>query len=442
MSGIFKAYDIRGVYPDELDEQIVKNIGRAFGTLYNEDVYVGCDARETGPSLKKAFVAGLVSTGCRVVDVGVVTTPVMIFCAGSRRCPAVIVTASHSPKDYNGLKFFDSNAAPLSYESGIQEIQRIFESRRFKSGEGCADTEDVVGRYSTHLLRNLRAAVLEKKVVVDCFNGGASMINPYVLQELGCEVVKIRCRGDGDFPEDGPDPSIEKNLTELKKKVVETRADAGFAFDGDGDRLSVVDSEGKLVSPRLVFSLLIQNASFDNPGMKVVHDVLTSDTVDDITRKGGGLPVVCRVGHTYISQRMMKEKAAIAGELSGHYYFKETFFGDDALFATMKLLQFLNRTGKSLEQATKNFPETFSKSFYTRVSEDRKLAIIERITEDFSDRELDMLDGVKVKFERGWMIFRPSNTGPKMSIAYESTDEKEFKKIEAVVNSTIERYLK
>ena len=428
MTGIFKAYDIRGIVPDQITEEIASDIGKAFGSFRNGKIYVGCDARETSESIKRAFIDGLISTGCHVVDVGLVTTPLMIFCSGQYDSCAVSITASHNPKNYNGFKVFDKGAIPFSYETGIGEIENIFKSKNFKVGEGNVEVFNPREDYTTHLIGSLGLAGAKKKIVLDCFNGGGSEINPFVFEKLGLEVLKIRCDGDGNFPESGPDPSKEENLEELKQKVIDVGADLGIAVDGDGDRLSVVDEMGNIIKPQDIFCLLVKNAK--QPNLKVVYDILTSNEVSDVIKETGGEPIVSRVGHTYISQKAMKEKAQLSGELSGHYYFPETFYGDDALFAGMKLIQYLMKEGKPLSECLKGLPVYFSNNKRVKVSGDQH-QIVGQLVNEFSEKydSVDTLDGVKVNFDNGWMLFRASNTGPQIVIAYESKNKQEFKKI-------------
>lgn len=442
MAGIFKAYDIRGVYPSEINEEVARKIGMAFGVFRKGKVYVGCDTRESSPSLKKAFIEGLVCVGCHVVDVGVATTPLMIFCAGNYNSPSVNVTASHNPGEYNGFKFFDKGAFPLSYESGIKEIERIYSRQEFDSGEGKVEVFNPREDYMSHLIGNLGLSGSPMRVVVDCMNGAGSHINTFILEKLGLDVLRVRCKCNGEFPPGGPDPSKQKNLEEIKRKVVESRADLGFAFDGDGDRLVVVDNEGKVVDASSVFSLLVKNAALDYEELKIVHDVMTSKAVDEVIALSKGKTIVCRVGHTYISQKARENRAQLSGELSGHYYFKETFYGDDALFAGMKIIQYISRKNKPISECLKSIPVYFSNNIRIEVDRDPK-KIVRELEKKLAKRfgRISTLDGVKVMFKSGWMLFRPSNTEPKISIAYESKEKKEYEKIRDIVKEIEEKII-
>jgi phosphomannomutase / phosphoglucomutase len=438
MTGIFKAYDIRGVVGEELTEDVAMQIGKAFGTLKCGKVYVGGDCRETTPELKKAFIAGLVSTGCRVIDVGVASTPLINFCSGNYNACGVIITASHSAKKFNGVKFYDEKGVPVSYESGIGEIGRLVSTGEFKQGDGSVEVFNPREDYTTHLIGSLGMTCAKLKVVVDCMNGAGSLINPFVLEKLGVTVLKIRCNEDGNFPDSGPNPSDE-NLTELKQKVIETGADIGFGFDGDADRLTAVDEQGRVIEPKNVFSLLVKNSAHEN-NLKVVHDALTSRSVDDVITGVGGEPLVCRVGHTYVSQMALENGAQLSGELSGHYFFKETFYNDDALFASMKIIQYLVKQGKTVSETLEGLPIYFSSGMRIGVNGDAK-QIVNKLINEFAEKygDVDTLDGVKVNFENGWMLFRASNTGPKISIAYESKNKDEFEKIDGIVKQIVER---
>jgi phosphomannomutase / phosphoglucomutase len=441
MTGIFKAYDMRGTVPEQINENIAINIGKAFGTFRNNRVakiYVGGDSRESTKEIKKAFIDGLLSTGCNVVDVGTATTPLMIFCAGNYDSVAVNVTASHNPKNYNGFKFFDLGGVPIGYEDGLKNVENIFRRSDFVEGEGKLEVFNPREEYTTHLIGSLGLTGVGLKIVVDCMNGSGSSIDPFVLEKLGAEVLKIRCDGSGDFPDSGPNPS-EKNLDELKIKVIETGADLGLAFDGDGDRLAVVDNTGKFVEPKHIFSLLIKNTGLDANNFNVVRDIVSSNAVDDVAKMSGGNAIICRVGHTYIAQKSMETESLLSGELSGHYYFKETFYGDDALFAGMKLIQYLVRQRKKLSECLEGLPVYFSNAFYTKVNDDAQ-KIINQLKNKFTEEygEIDTMDGVKVNFENGWMLFRASHTEPKILIVYESKNKDELEKIEAIVNKNLD----
>ena len=440
MAGIFKAYDIRGIYPIELNEEIIEKIGKASANLRGKDIVIGSDVRKSSPSLKASLVKGLLSAGAKVTDVGSITTPMMIFATANYGFDlGMIITASHNPPQYNGIKFFERGGIGMTYESGVCQIEKIVNEadRKEEPIKGELKSRDIYEDYRKFLLKNLRIKKAPMKIVVDCFNGADSLIAPLVLSDLGAEVVKIRCSFNGDFPESGPDPSQDGNLELLKQAVLKEKADLGFAYDGDGDRLAVVGSNGNPIETKIVFSFLIEGAP---RGSKVIYEVLTSNTVVDTIKKNGGFPIVCRVGHTYIGEKLLKEKAALAGEISGHFFFKEIFGGDDALYASLKVLETMIEKKINLDKYASGYPKSFFETRRVLIKESEKLNFIENLKSDFSkSANIDTLDGVKIFFETGWAVFRPANTEPKISIAYESSNKEEFEKIVGMVEKIISK---
>jgi phosphomannomutase/phosphoglucomutase len=441
---IFRAYDVRGIYPTEVNEETALKMGKAFGTFNPGKIVVGNDLRLSGPFLKKEFIKGLLSTNATVIDIGMVTSPITMFATKHLKCDGgVIVSASHNPKEYNGFKFYYKNGVPVSYESGINKIEKIFKDEKFSKGEGKLIKKDVIENYSDFLLSKINVKKpVRLKIVVDAGNGTTGTIYPKILKKLGIDVVELFCEPDGNFPHHEPNPCKVGVLVDLQKKVLETKADIGFAFDGDGDRMAVVDEKGKVVYMGLVFSILIDNALKENPGSKVVYTVLDSKAIDDVIRKKNGIPVICKVGHTYITEKLIEENAVIAGEISGHYYFKDTNGADDALFACLKLIESLVTSGKKISDCEKEFPKYFSEvsealRFPVKASE--KFPFIDKLKKEFINKgyKIDTIDGVKAIFEDGWALFRPSNTEPIISMSYEAYNENAFKRIKKFVEEII-----
>ena len=442
---IFRAYDIRGIYPTELDEKIALKIGKAFGTFNPGKIVVGNDVRLSSPLLKEQLIKGLISTGCDVIDIGLVTTPIVIFSTRHLECDGgVMVSASHNPKEYNGFKFFRKYGIPVGYEFGLNEIKKIFESEKFSSGSGTLTTKNVVEDYSNFLLDNIdvkRPIIID--VVVDAGNGSTGIIYPKILRRLGIKVHELFCKPDGNFPNHLPDPTKKENLVDLQRKVLEVKANLGFAYDGDGDRLIVVDENGKVVYVGVIFSVLIENALSKNPRSKIVYTALDSKAIHDVIKDQGGISIVSRVGHTYVTKKMLEEDAVLAGEISSHYYFKETSC-NDALFASLKVIESLVKTDKKLSDYTKKFPKYYSQvseGLRLPVKESEKFPFIEKLKEDFRKKgyRIDTLDGVKVIFKDGWALFRPSNTEAIISMSFEATTKKSFEKIKKFVNDIIAR---
>jgi phosphomannomutase len=441
---IFRAYDVRGIYPTEVNEKIAFKMGKAFGTFNPGKIIVGHELRLSGPSLKKEFIKGLLSTGAGVIDIGLTTSPITMFATRHLKCDGgVNVSASHNPKEYNGFKFYYKYGIPVSYESGINKIEKIFKDKKFSEGRGGLAKKDVIEDYSDFLLSKISIKKHVKlKIVVDAGNGTTGTIYPKILKKLGIDVIELFCEPDGNFPHHEPNPCKTEVLVDLKKKVLETKADIGFAFDGDGDRMAVVDENGKVVYVGVVFSILIDNLLKKQPRSKVVYTVLDSKAIDDVIRDKGGIPVVCKVGHTYITEKIIEEDAVIAGEISGHYYFKDTNGADDALFASLKLIESLVTSDKKISDYEKEFPKYLSEvsealRFPVKTSE--KFPFIERLKKEFINKgyKIDTIDGVKVIFEDGWALFRPSNTEPIISMSYEAYNENAFKRIKKFVEEVI-----
>ena len=440
MAGIFKAYDIRGVYPSELNEELIEKIGKAFGTFKSGKFLVAVDVRKSSPALKKAVVDGLLSTGAQVFDAGILSTPATMFAIANFGMDAgIMITASHNPPEYNGIKLFGRGGVSLNYETGIRIVETLVASGKFAEGKGLLQTLDADKNYISHIISKIKSKK-KLKIVVDCMNGCDGKFAPEALRALGIQVAELRCGLNGDFSADGPDPSKPHNTELLRKKVLEEKADAGFAYDGDGDRLAVIDEKGNFIDQKFVFSILIKNAAMDSSNIKVVYDALTSQTVLDSISSSGGIPIACRVGRSYIPAKLLDGGAALAGEISGHYYFRELNGADNALFASMKIIEYLGRTNEKLSALVAGFRNYFYDTARYPTKDSEKFAFIENLKQELGSKyKTDTLDGVRVNFENGWATFRCSNTEPKISIAFEAADEKKFAEIKEFVNKIVER---
>jgi len=443
---IFRAYDIRGIYPTELNEDVAFKIGQAFGTFTHGRIVIGCDTRLSSPALKENLIKGIISTGSDVIDIGMSSTPMTIFATRYLKCDGgVNVTASHNPKEYNGFKLYDKDAVPISYESGIEDIKKIFESGEFKTGNGTIIVQNIKEDYIKFLFSNLKVQKpLDMSVVVDAGNGVAGLFLSEAFERLGVKVHALYCEPDGNFPNHAPDPSKPENIEDLQKKVKEINADIGFAYDGDGDRLVVVDKNGKVIHVGVIFSLLIKNILAENPKSKVIYTPLDSKAIEDMIKNNDGIPILCRVGHTYITQKLLEEDAALAGEISGHYYFKETFGADDSLFTSLKLIEYLTKSNKTLADYENELPKYFSEVSEANrfpIKESEKFPFIETLKTEFmiNGYKVDTLDGVKVFFDDGWVLIRPSNTEAVISLSYESVSKEGFDRLKNFVNDIISR---
>jgi phosphomannomutase/phosphoglucomutase len=435
---VFRAYDIRGIYPTQIDEGFAERVGKAFGTLNPGRIVVGGDCRLSTPSLKQSLIRGLVSTGAEVIDIGMVPTPLVIFAIAYHGFDGGIeVTGSHNPKEYNGFLFYGRGGVPMGWGSGLERVKEVFDRENFEKGKGNVVEREVLSEYEDFVLRKLRLKPIKLKVVVDAGNGVAGIIVPRLLRELGVEVVELFCEPDGNFPNREPEPTPE-NLGFLKQKVLETKADLGLAYDGDVDRLVAIDENGYILQPAELFQIFIK--SYLKRPEKVVHDALSSTAVQEFVKKQGGMPVACRVGHVFIQSKLLEEGAIVGGEVSGHYFFREMFGADDAVFATLKLIEYLATEGKRLSECYERVSYPY-RTFRVRTLEEKKFEFIESLKREFEEKgyEVDCLDGVKVKLKDGWALFRPSHTEPKISIAFEAKTEEAFERIKEFVEEVVKR---
>lgn len=446
---IFRAYDIRGVYPKELNEDLAYQIGLAFGKLLGKGtVAVGMDARKSGPSLKANLTKALLKMGINVMDIGMVPTPLLYFAVTYKKLDAgVMVSGSHNPKEYNGVKLCGRNALCFSYETGIREIENLVKKGvEPKNLEGRLIKKNIERDYINFVLRKTK---LRKplRVVIDAGNGSAGMVSTKLFRRLGCEVIELYCEPNGDFPNHHPDPLVKETLKDLQRKVSEEKADLGVAFDGDGDRVSFVNEKGELIPDNKTFALLIENILENNPGGKILYEVLCSKLVEDTIKRMGGIPVLSRVGHSYIQKTMVDENCLLGGETSGHYYFKENFNYDDGVFAAAKLAELVSRSGKPLSELGRDLP-FYITSNDTRIHcpDDKKFIVVENLKEKFKKEgyKLITLDGVKVVFEdkNSWFIARPSNTQPAIVLRWEAKERKEFERVGNFIRKEVEREIK
>jgi len=433
---VFRSYDIRGLYPEEIDEGFAEKVGKAFGTLFPGKIAVGMDARISGPALKKALVEGLLSTGAQVIDIGLVPTPLLYFAVASNNLDGgIMVSASHNPKDYNGFKFCKKGAVCFSYEEGINRIESLMDSGSFKRGEGVLEKRDVLQDYIEFV--KSKVSIRPAKVVIDAGNGGAGPAAVAVFESLGCKVTPLYCKPDGRFPNHEPDPTKKGVLKDLQEKVLETGSELGIALDGDGDRACFVDEKGNIVEGNKVFALLVEETLKRFPGAKILYEVVVSRVVEDSIRRLGGIPVISRVGHTHIQTKLLNEGCQMAGEASGHYFFRENFGYDDGIFAALKLMELLR--GRKLSELAAGVPEYITSEVYRLPCPDeRKFKVVEGLKKRFSKKyPVIDIDGVRVNFPKGWFIIRASNTAPQLVVRWEASDRERFNQIGRIVRDSL-----
>lgn len=443
---VFRAYDVRGIYPEQLNGEIAYRIGLAFGRFLGKGtIALGMDIRNSGPDLKRSLLRGLLESGLEIVDLGEVPTPVLYFAVASGKLDGgAMITGSHNSKEYNGIKLCGRGGLCLSYETGIGDIEKMvregIESPGLKGGSFPKRVEDeyvefVVSR--SELKRPL-------KIVIDAGNGVAGGISCSVFRKLGCEVIELNCEPDGEFPNHHPDPLDRNNLKQLQDKVKEAKADMGIAYDGDGDRVGFVDERGEIVENNRAFALVIKNVLDENPGGKIVYEVLASRLVEDVIKECGGVPVVSRVGHSYIQKRMLDEGCALGGETSGHYYFRESYNYDDGIFGSVKLAELLSGSDKRFSELIRGLPE-YMTSDDTRIHcpDDKKFRVVERLGKRLKGMgRVIRTDGVKVVMDGSWFIVRASNTQPALVLRWEAENRKEFERTGRIVRREVDSEIK
>lgn len=441
--GIFRAYDIRGVYPTELDEKLMEKIGKAYGTHTRcSSIAVGCDARLSSPKLKEALIKGLVSTGVDVFDVGMVTTPMLYFSRVFFECEgALMVTASHNPPDYNGVKMCKGEFVMMPEE--IQMLSRLVTEGIFRKGKslGVVSKRDVIVPYMDFLKENV-SFDRKLKIVIDGGNGTAGPVAEMLFREIGCEVVSMYCEPDGNFPNHMPDPTVAANIVDLKSKVVIYSADVGIAYDGDGDRVVFVDERGNELCPDEALALLARQVLHLNPGARVLCDVKCSKLLIDDVKRHGGVPIVFRTGHTFIRKKMLEEMIPLAGEASGHVYYHEVGF-DDGIFASLKMVELLAlNTHKKLSDLRASLPKYVStRTIKIDCDDDVKFKVIEDIRKDFAaEYDVNNIDGVRVEFGYGWGLVRASNTEPALTLRLEAKTKKQLMDIKEIFSEKLSKH--
>jgi phosphomannomutase len=429
---IFKAYDIRGIYPNELDEDIAYRIGRSFVTFLNtSQVIVGRDMRLSGPALSSAAMLGITDSGADVQDIGMVSTDQYYFACAELGLPGMMVTASHNPKAYNGFKMVRKMPYLLSGDSGIQDIRRLVEENAFLSP---ARTGQVVARdFQELFLQKIlgvidRSALRPLKIVVDTGNGMVGPIIQEVCRGLPVELIGLYLEPDGSLPNHGLDPLMPENRAELQRRVVSERADIGFAFDGDGDRFFAIDDRGEFVPGDFLTAVLGSYLLERNPGAKIIYDVRASLAVPDLIQAAGGTPLMERVGHAFIKRRMADEQAVFGGEVTGHYYFRDFYFADSGILPCLLLLELLSKRGVKLSEILQPLESKYfiSGEINSTVADPPgRLAELER---RFQDGQQHHLDGLSVIYTDWHFNVRVSNTEPLMRLNLEATTKTEMER--------------
>jgi phosphomannomutase/phosphoglucomutase len=440
---IFRAYDIRGVVGDTLTAEYAYWIGRAIGSQSlaqgEPKVIVGRDGRLSGPELLQQLVQGLLDCGCEVTDIGMVPTPVVYFAANVLEGrSAVMLTGSHNPPDYNGFKIIIAGDT-LANEQ-ILALKTRLDNNDLASGVGSVQQVDVLQRYFK-TIRDDIALAKPLRVVVDCGNGAAGVIAPQLIEALGCSVIPLFCEVDGTFPNHHPDPGKPENLVDLIARVKAENADLGLAFDGDGDRVGVVTNTGTIVYPDRLLMLFAKDVVSRNPGADIIFDVKCTRRLTPLISGYGGRPVMWKTGHSLIKKKMKETGALLAGEMSGHIFFKERWYGfDDGIYSAARLLEILSLEKRNAEQVFSAFPSDISTpEINIKVTEQTKFGMIERLQREgqWGEANITSIDGVRVDYPKGWGLIRASNTTPVLVLRFEADTQEELERIQDVFRAQL-----
>ena len=440
---IFKAYDIRGIVDKSLTADVVRQIGHALGSLAAEQgqtaIAVGRDGRLSGPELAGALMDGICAAGIDAIDVGCVPTPVTYFAAYELGCNSCVsVTGSHNPPDYNGLKMVIGGTT-LALDA-IQDLRKRIEAGKLRHGKGERRSASVLAAYVDKIVGDVKL-VRPMKIVMDCGNGVAGAIAPELFARLGCEIVPLFCEVDGNFPNHHPDPSKPENLADVIRALRETDAELGIAFDGDGDRLGVVTKDGEIIFPDRQLMLFAADVLSRVPGGTVIYDVKCTRLLAPWIRQHGGVPLMWNTGHALVKAKLRETGAPLAGEMSGHTFFKERWYGfDDGLYTGARLLEILARAadGNTVLKSLPNSPST--PELNIKMAEGEPFALIDKLKAEGrfdGAEEIITIDGVRVEYKDGFGLARPSNTTPVVVLRFEADDAAALERIQAAFRQAL-----
>lgn len=431
---IFRAYDIRGIAYEDLSEDLVVSIGKALGTLILrrglDGINIGRDGRLSSPDMFRWITEGITSTGCNVVDLGIIPTPLLYFSTHMLKYQnGVVITGSHNSSEYNGFKIVVDNKSLFGEE--IQTIKKIIESLDFSEGNGKKEEDKIIEAYIKELTSNIKLK-RSVKVVIDCGNGATSVLAKECYEKLECEVIDLFCNLDGNFPNHHPDPSKPENMKDLIEKVISTDAEIGIAFDGDGDRLGVVSAKGEIIYPDMQMILFSQQVLKRKQGSKIVYDVKCSKLLPESITKNGGVPIISKTGHSFIKNKIRQVSAALGGEMSGHIFFNDRWPGfDDAIYSGARMLEIISIQEEGVDLFDSLPQLTSTPEINIETEEEKKFGYVEEFKSLMNFPEADVLDidGVRVEFDYGWGLLRASNTSPVLVLRFEAINEDNLEKI-------------
>ena len=434
-SEIFRAYDIRGIAGKELTEEGIFYIGKAIGTLIlsegRKSLLTARDGRISGPSLLRSFQEGVLTSGCNITDLGLNPTPLLYFATFKTKTPdGVMLTGSHNPKNYNGLKIVINKKSITSRK--IEEIKNMISNDNYFSGSGERSKLEIKNDYLMELQEKIKLES-KLKVCLDCGNGAGGLVAPDAFKILGINLIEMFSNVDGEFPNHHPDPSNLENLKDLQNKVLETNSDLGIALDGDGDRVGLVDNKGEVIFPDTYMMLLAEDVLEKHRSGSIVYDIKCSNNLKNVILNSNGTPVVSRTGHSYIKSKIIEENALLGGEMSGHIFFNDDWYGfDDGIYSALRLIEILSRRKSSPYQIFANYPKNYSTpEINIPISDKRKFEIIEGLKPIVNKNEYKLveIDGIRLEKENCWGLIRASNTSPNLVLRFEGKSEQDLNEI-------------
>ena len=448
---IFREYDIRGLVDKDLTPEVVELLGKGLGTIIRRkggrSIAVGRDCRESSTRFRDSLCAGLTSTGLNVLDVGVVPTPLVYFAANTLPVDGLaMITGSHNPPEYNGFKIGAGKTTFHSHD--IQALRKLIEAKDFEVGakRGRVEPYDIITSYNHFIRQTVKVGRKGMRIVIDAGNGTGGAVAVPLFESMGFDVVPLFCEMDATFPNHHPDPTVVENLQDLIAAVKREKAEVGIAYDGDTDRIGVIDDQGNILWGDQLMVLFSRYVLKESPGAAIVGEVKCSYTLYDDIAKNGGRPIMWKAGHSLIKSKMKEEHAELAGEMSGHIFFKNRYFGfDDAIYSTARLLEILTHEPKKMSQLLADVPKTYaSPELRFDTKEEKKFEMVKRATETLRAAGHDIIDvdGVRVTFPDGWGLIRASNTQPILVLRFEANSEARLKEIQALIEGTVAKVQK
>ena len=448
---VFRSYDIRGIAGTDLTEEFAELLGKTFGSYIQDggekEVIVGHDCRDSAEYLVRGLEKGLISTGVKVYNIGMVTTPMVYYARKLLKIgPAIQVTASHNPKEYNGFKMCVEEENESIYGDRILEIYDYMVKGKFIAGNGSKEDVSIKEAYIEEITKRVKLGNRKIKAVVDCANATGAVVTVEAIEKLGVEVIPLYCDIDPTFPNHHPDPSIEKNMVDLANKVKETGADVGFGFDGDGDRIGIVDDKGNMIFGDMYMLIMWREVIKNYPHANALVEVKCSQKLWDELEKIGAKPEFVRTGNPYIKAKMKENNVPFSGEMSGHIFFRDEYYGfDDALYAAARFLRMLSNTDMKVSDMLKDTKDYVTTPEITKnVDDDKKFDMIEKAVNAFKVLGYNVVDvdGARVIFENGWGLIRASNTSPKVTMRFEATSQEELENIQKEFEKVLDEIAK